>query len=133
MKRIVVFALACLLTSVSAYAERIPLACQENARGGLKWESGRWVSKLFYEEKFILVQEGPTLNVDAVGKILGGFLPTCDVLKPGVVTCHDSSGGFLIFDIQSKRGTVAQIFGGISTNVTYKDTLHVAPFTCQTF
>ncbi len=133
MKSKVIFASACLLISGAVIAERIPLACQENARGGLKWESGRWVSKLFVEEKFILVQEGDTLNIDSVGKILGGFFPTCDVLKRGVVSCYDSTGGFLIFDTKSKRGTVAQTYGGISTNATYKDTLHVAPFICQPF
>ena len=70
------FAFALLLTH-TAFAQRTPLACQVEAAGGLKWDSGRWIAVRFQENKFILVQDGPSLTSDSAAKALQASSASC--------------------------------------------------------
>ena len=55
-------ALLLTLLGVSVQAQNKPLACQDVAAGGLKWENGRWVTSTFKTDKFILVLAGNNLT-----------------------------------------------------------------------
>jgi hypothetical protein len=114
-------------------AQNQPLACQGEAAAGLKWENGRWATKTFNQDKFILVQAGNTLTTDSVAKAL--------IAYPGQVSCRnvnqrtvcsDTSGGSLFFDPRTLTGGISQLLGG--TNLGDKrDTVSVQIFSCTPF
>ena len=116
-----------------ATAQNKPLACQEEATAGLKWESGRWITKTFVEDKFILVQVGNTLTTDSVAKAINSYLPdvTCknDTER---VQCADMSGGVLFFDKKTLKGGAAQLLGSIS-RADRRDTVSAHVFSCTPF
>lgn len=123
--------LACFYISTGANAQRIPLACQTEKVAGLNFESGRWAVRSFYDSKFVLVQDGNSLTVDSVAKMLDSNGAICEVVYKGHIYCRVISGRYLGFDPETKRGTVAALFGGLSADTNSRDSLYVAPFVCQ--
>jgi len=116
-----------------AIAQNKPLACQVDAAAGLTWEKGRWVTKSFATDKFILVQAGKTLTTDSVGKALG-TTPTnvsCRNTNP-LIDCTDLSGGGLFFDPRALSGGISQIFGSTNSGAV-RDTVTVQIFSCTPF
>ena len=126
---------ALAICSATAWAQRVPVACQVVAQGGLKWDNGRWVATSFYSnEKFILVLEGERLTTDSAAKAMKGISVECSVRPLSQVTCADSFGGFLFFSSSTMQGGIAQTYGAIQNNPSGPhDTLSVSSFTCQPF
>lgn len=126
-----------LFFGTNTYAQNKPLACQEDAAGGLDWEKGRWMPVKLTTSKYILVLRGNTLTENSASKVLGEELSvnpktTCLVVFGERTSCFDELGGYLIFDPKTMKGAVAQILGGTSLGST-RDTLSVKAFTCQPF
>ena len=136
MKKIPV-ALLILLCSVlftnGAIAQNKPLACQVDASAGLNWENGRWVTKSFVTNKFILVQAGNTLTTDSVAKALKATLKnvSCRNAYPQI-DCTDVSGGGLYFDPRVLRGGISQLIGSTDSG-SVRDTVTVEIFSCTPF
>lgn len=125
--------LAQLLMPMIAFAQRTPLACQGEYSAGLRWESSRWSLTRFEESKFVLIHERDGLTTESVGKALGSPITICATGFRGRVTCHDDLGGVMFYDIETKRGAIAQIFGGVTAGTEKRDSLSVQPFACQLF
>jgi hypothetical protein len=125
------------LSSIS-FADRViaqnqPLACQGEAAAGLKWENGRWATKTFNRDKFILVQAGNTLTTDSVAKALDtpSIFVSCRNPRKRI-ECTDESGGALFFDPKNLQGGKTQLFG--STNLgDERDTVSAQIFSCTPF
>jgi len=129
-------ALLITLVGVSVQAQNKPLACQEDASAGLKWENGRWTTKTFISEnKFILVQRKGGLTADSVAKALSMDFPdqvSCINNLPSNISCQDVTGGNLYFDPRTLKGGISQILGSAS-NGTRRDTVTVQVFSCTPF
>lgn len=134
MKYVIGLMLASL--SIFTYAQRTPLACQDDAAAGMRWDLGKWNTASFIEDKFILVLEGRTLTKDSVAKALKEVTPsdiTCNA-TPGrlYISCHDGFGGSLFFSIMNSKGAISNVLGAISES-NKRDTLSVRAFTCTPF
>jgi len=114
-------------------AQNQPLACQGEAAAGLKWENGRWATKTFNQDKFILVQAGNTLTTDSVAKALiaSPGQASCRNVNPQTV-CSDTSGGSLFFDPRTLTGGISQLLGGTNFG-DQRDTVSVQIFSCTPF
>lgn len=113
-----------------------PLACMVEASGGLSWKEGQWSVTGFKEQdswRFVLVLRGNSLDPQSVEKPIRGSAPVCRIVALGAISCEDRLGGYLYFDPQTNRGTVAQLLGGTTSPSPTRDTLSVAPFSCQPF
>ena len=120
-----------------AVAQNKPLACQEDASAGLKWENGRWATKTFTSQnKFILVQRKDGLTADSVAKALSLDYPdqlSCINNSPrNIISCQDVTGGNLYFDLRTLKGGISQILGSAS-NETRRDTVTATVFSCTPF
>lgn len=133
MKYVIGLMLAVLPTLI--YAQKTPLACQADAAAGLKWELGRWNTRSFIEQKFVLVREGKTLTTDSVAKAVDGppNQTTCDASILGLVFCHDGLGDSLFFSTVTNKGGISKLFGATMDNGVQKDTVTVHAFTCTPF
>lgn len=126
-------AISAAAASPTAFAQRIPLACQVEKTAGLNWENGQWVVSRFNDQRFVLVQEGKTLTSDSVAKAINGTSPVCEVLFEGRISCADGMGGYMLYDPQTRRGATAQLLGGTSDNKVRRDSVAIAPFVCERF
>lgn len=136
MKTIPIYLLILLCTvffTNVAQAQNKPLACQVEASAGLKWESGRWVTRSFEEDKFILVQAGNTLTTASVGKVLRAnpINVSCRNTNPQI-DCTDLVGGGLFFDPTVLRGGISQLLGSTNSGPN-TDTVTVQIFSCTPF
>ena len=124
-----------ILLTTTASAQNKPLACQQDASGGLKWENGKWVSAKFVSNyKFILVQTNDSLTPDSVAKALGhdyGNQVSCgkNTIR---ISCQDKTGGNLFFDPKTMKGATSLLFGSTSNNPD-RDTVSVDVFSCTPF
>jgi hypothetical protein len=114
-------------------------ACQYIAEAGLKWESGGWQSTRFKVDKpFFLKMDGEDLDLKVVADVLGSTGASseevrCTKLKLKTWrrhSCIDGFGSLIFFNDVTATGGRALIAGAIDTRDT-RDTLSVAPFTCQ--
>ncbi len=125
-----------LLSINTASAQNKPLACQVEAAAGLLWENGRWVTRSFELNKFILVQTRNTLTQDSVGKVLRATpdFVSCrnDVGNQLRIECSDVHGGSLFFDPKTQKGGISQLIGG-TTSADARDTVTVQVFSCTPF
>lgn len=123
-----------LLGALPAMAQRQPVACQTLAAAGLKWEGTLWQAKRFAsDEKFVLVIEGNTLTSESAGQAVRSRSGAqCFDIGGGDISCMDRTGGFLIFNLRTMRGAVAQLLGSTEDDAI-RDTLSVEPFTCSKF
>jgi len=123
-----------------AIAQNKPLACQNDEVAGLDWESGRWVVKRFFLKKFILVQAGQTLTTASVATALvpkpENQFPdqiTCNTAPHGRhISCTDSVGRSLYFDLKTLKGGIAKVFGATQTDAE-RDSVSVEVFSCTPF
>lgn len=133
MKYVIGLMLASL--SIFTYAQRIPLACQDDRAAGLNWEQGRWNVRSFNSEKFILVRDSSRLTTDSVNKAFN--LPegdtNCEVKYDGNVLCYNSFGASLFFSPKSNKGGISLLYGATSENNARRDTVTVQAFTCTPF
>jgi hypothetical protein len=123
------------LSTNTALAQNKPLACQQDASGGLKWENGKWVSAKFVSNyKFILVQTNDSLTPDSVAKALGhDYVNQVSCGKNTIrISCQDKTGGNLFFDPKTMKGATSQLFGSTSNNPD-RDTVSVDVFFCTPF
>ena len=131
-------ALLLTLVGASVQAQNQPLACLTEESAGLKWESGRWVTKSFNPivSKFILVQVRNTLTIDSASKALiaSPSSVSCrnDVGYKLRIECTDTTGGSLYFDPTTLKGGISQLLGSTSSSVE-KDTVSVLVFSCTPF
>ena len=126
--------LSSVLFSSGIQAQNKPLACQVEESVGLKWEDGRWVSKKFVLNKFILVQTGDTLTQESASKALGGANVFCKYLNiNSTITCLDQSGGSLYFNFKTLKGGVSQLIGSTMNEAVKRDSVTVEVFTCSPF
>ena len=120
-----------------------PLACQTDARAGLKWENGKWSVKSFPQDRFLLVMEDGLPTKKSVAKAINGTLTewmlgqtstqtNCSKSRTGHITCVDFSGGILFFNPQNNKGGVTNLFG-TTDNGDDKDTPTISAFTCEPF
>lgn len=115
-------------------AQNMPLACQVEAAGGLKWEDGKWKTVSFTKNKFILVLKENTLKAESASKAMHLNSPTeCSKVALGRISCLDQFGGYLLFDPKTLRGTVTRISGGADADSQSRDTVSVEVFTCESF
>ena len=118
-----------------AIAQNKPLACQEDASAGLKWENGRWTTKTFTSEnKFILVQTKDGLTAESVAKAIGNEFANQVSCRndPIHINCRDLTGGNLYFEPRTLKGGISQLLGSAS-NGTRRDTVSVQVFSCTPF
>jgi len=136
--------LATALLIAPAFAQDRPLACQADAAAGLDWENGRWEVTNFNPRpaKFILVQTGDSLSPESVAKVFSEsetpkhLMPICRRdAGDDYVFCTDgyNAGRSLIFSFRTMNGSRAALFGSISANQKYRDSVIVTTFTCQPF
>ena len=136
MKKIplaLLIALSATLFTNGATAQNQPLACQDEAAAGLKWENGRWVTRSFTTEKFILVRTGNTLTTDSAAKFfeVDSRFVTCGNLGDQI-QCADKFGSSLYLYTRTLTGGIAKLFG--STNQgNERDTVSVRVFSCTPF
>lgn len=118
----------------TALAQNKPLACQEDASAGLNWKNGKWETKTFATEKFILIQTEDNLTRDSAAKALNNDYPNQVFCKSDNfrIGCQDGSGGNLYFDTRTLKGGISQIFGSIFTG-SRRDSVTVSTFTCTPF
>jgi hypothetical protein len=133
MLQALVFALLAAASAPHAAAQRAPLACQIEASGGLSWREGRWNVARFEERRFILVQEGTSFTTESVAKALQANTAECTTVYANRISCIDGLGGYMLYDPQTNRGTIAQLLGGTTAGSARKDSLHVEPFVCTAF
>ena len=116
-----------------AVAQNKPLACQGDSAAGLLWENGRWVTKSFKTDKFILVQTNSGLTLESVAKAIASDSELVSCRKFGVrISCVDPVGHSLFFDPRTLQGGVSQMFGSIDSG-TKRDTVSVQVFSCTPF
>jgi hypothetical protein len=121
------------LVGVSAQAQNKPLACQDDAVGGLNWENRSWATSTFKTEKFILVQAGNTLTKESVAKVLNTPMPiTCNSYKGERISCA-ADFQFLLFNIKTLKGGISHMLGATTPDGVYKDSVVVQAFSCQPF
>ena len=119
-----------------AIAQNKPLACQDVAAGGLRWENGRWVTSTFKTDKFILVLAGNNLTKESVGKAFG-----VGAVSSSQISCIDhvylisctSSYQQLVFDTKTLKGGISTLLGSAMEDGSYKDTVFVRAFSCQPY
>lgn len=144
MQRWILPVTATALLIAPAFAQNRPLACQADESAGLNWVNGRWEVARFNPEpaKFILVQTGDSLSPESVAKVLHKFempknlLPTCRRdADENLIFCVDGiiGGKSLLFSFRTMKGSHAALFGSISANQQYRDSVAVITFTCQPF
>lgn len=144
MQRWILPVTATALLIAPAFAQNRPLACQADESAGLDWKNGRWEVARFTPKpsKFILVQTGDSLTTESVAKIFSAvetpnsFMPSCRRdAGDDHVFCTDgyNSGQALIFSFRTMKGSITNLFGGISANQQQRDSVSVATFTCQPF
>ena len=123
-----------LLFGTNTYSQNNPIACQDDAAGGLKWEGGNWKTTGFITRRFILVLQGKTLTPSSAAKVLEMLEKnvTCRVIMGGQTSCLDDYGGNILFDTGTMKGAISQIFGGTNAG-NNRDTISVRAFTCQPF
>lgn len=116
------------------HAQNTPLACQVDATSGMDWINGRWITKRFVEKKFILVQQGKTLTADSLSKVLNvsSSRISCDTSILGTVSCMDGLGGFLSYNLESRQGGLAQLFGATMIGDS-RDSVTASAFSCQPY
>jgi hypothetical protein len=129
-----------LLFGTNTYAQNKPIACQDDAYGGLIWRDGRWQTATFTNvRRFILVLQGKNLTQKSASMALGGGGDIgvdpdtkCLLVFGGKISCSDEFGGYLMFDPETMKGAISQLIGGTSLGEK-RDTLGVRAFTCQQF
>ena len=128
-----------LACASGVWAEGKPLACQDVASAGLKWEIGAWNVKRFPLQKFILVIENgiPTKKstVRAMGYSTDEYADqiTCKVVNVlGHILCHDIAGTSLYIDPKTNTGGLSHLVGSTDGG-DLRDTVAVKAFTCQPF
>lgn len=100
-------------------------ACQYVATSGLRWENGRWTPTAFKSDPpFFLKVEAGQLTTNPIGRLY------CDRDNDGFY-CASPYAAFLFFDPKTSAGAVSKMLGSVSQSPSYRDTLSVAPFTCQ--
>jgi hypothetical protein len=122
------------LSTNTALAQNKPLACQEEAVAGLKWENGKWETRTFFSDgKFILVQTKDGLTADSVAKAVNASPNRISCKNDGIqIGCQDLSGGNLYFDPTTLKGGISQLLGATTTG-TRRDTVTVTVFSCTPF
>ena len=123
------------VSSTLAYAQKTPLACQVDAAAGLKWEGGKWNTRNFIEDKFLLVLANKTLTTDSVAKALKSRPSdtNCDASWEETIFCKDDLGSSLFFSTKTNKGGISQLLGATMGGGDYKDTVTVHAFTCTPF
>jgi hypothetical protein len=112
-------------------------ACQYIDAAGLHWEAGRWKSTRFNVGKpFFLKMDGANLD----HKVVADFFESpgassqevrCTKRRSGGEhSCLDGFGSFMYFDDRTGTGGRADLNGAVDSTGN-RDTLSVAPFTCQ--
>lgn len=125
--------LCSLFFTSGATAQNKPLACQGDAAAGLLWENGRWVTKSFKTDKFILVQTNSGLTLESVAKAIASDSELVSCRKFGArISCVDPIGHSLFFDPRTLRGGVSQMFGSMDSDIK-RDTVSVQVFSCTQF
>lgn len=117
-------------------AQTKPLACQDDAAAGLKWENERWTIKKFIEQKFILVQEGNNFKKDSVAKVLGGHPDEiyCKKVSYGpIISCMNETGNSIYYSFGTLKGGISTLLGSSMADGGYKDTVSVQAFSCTPF
>lgn len=130
--------LSSVFFSTGAVAQNKPLACYEDAKAGLDWKNGRWVTSTFAERRFTLVQTKDGLTNQSVAKALGVWEVSCkntrhvnhDRLH---ISCIDSTGGSFYFFPETLKGAISEMWGATTTSTTYRDQVSVSVFSCTPF
>ena len=132
MRRIVAILFGILCTNL-AIAQNQPLACQGDAAAGLKWQDGRWQTKTFLTEKFILAKSGDGLTIESVAKVLSSpeAFVNCRSSVIGIV-CSSTLGSFMHFHPRTLKGGFAFLFGTVQS-AQAKDSVTVEAFSCTPF
>jgi hypothetical protein len=127
--------LIALLCANLALAQNKPLACQADEKAGLKWANGVWKQTRFELPKFILVLSGNTLTRDSVARVFGHEYPNmvrCETGYDGRIFCSGGTGASIAFNPKNLQGGYSTIFGA-TDDKDERDTLSLAPFTCQPY
>lgn len=124
--------------SASAISQNLPLACQSEASGGLRWEEGRWVTKTFSDSRFILVQTKDGLTTESVKKAIsalgyGGLGVLCRADYQGLIVCSSSHGDSLLFSVHTLKGAISTLFGVTQSTGAVRERLSVTAFSCTPF
>ena len=129
------FGLMLAVSTMLTYAQKIPLACQVDAAAGLKWEGGKWNTRSFTEDKFLLVLADKTLTTDSVAKAFKGRPSNtkCDATWGELIFCNDGLGTSLVFSTKTNKGGISKLFGTTMDGGDYKDTVTAHAFTCTPF
>lgn len=131
MKYVVGLMLAGL--SMFTYAQRTPLACQDDDSAGLNWEAGKWSARNFVPQKFILVKEGSSLTIDSVAKALRNSPGIrCEEPVLGFTMCHSRLGKNIYFSHANNKGGISSLFGATMDGAE-RDTVVAQAFTCTPF
>jgi hypothetical protein len=132
MKYVIGLMLASL--SMFTYAQRTPLACQDDDSAGLKWEAGKWIVRSFVTDKFILVKEGGSLTTDSVAKALRVPLSSIKCEEPlhGHMMCHSKLGKSMYYSHANNKGGISSLFGATMDGAN-RDTVTAQAFTCTPF
>lgn len=122
----------CLFASSGAMAQGIPLACQVEAAGGLKWEGGKRNVAAFQKGKFILVLDDNNIQQESASKAMHLNAPVkCAPVSSKAVSCFDNYGGYLYFSPNTLHGTIARL--DADNDSQKRDTISVEAFSCQKF
>ena len=125
------------------WAQGQPLACQEDKKTGLKWETGQWNIESFQLQRFLLVMEDGLPTKKSATKAMNGSLTdwmlsqvsyqtNCAKSGTGHITCVDPTGGVLLFNPKNNKGGVTNLFGTVD-EAADKDTPYLSAFTCESF
>jgi hypothetical protein len=115
-----------------AWAQKKPLACLTEKGAGLKWDKGSWKATEFKDAKFLMFMDGESLSVDSAKTINAGTYDQCSVGLKGRVYCFDDLGGYLIYDPETGKGSLALTLGGTSSDQK-RDDVAVYVFNCSSF
>lgn len=129
-----IFALIIFFISTSVLADG-QYACVSSDAAGLNWEGGSWRVSKFKAVNSLLSIKGGGSKVEY--KATDDNTPTtlnCTLTDLDFLKCSsDMTAVNIVFNEKSLRGGVSGLFGSLSGNSKYKDSLYVMPITCQKF
>lgn len=132
MKTIATLFILFMSTSVLADGQ---YACVSSDVGGLNWESGSWKVSQFKSVHSLLSIKGGGRKAEY--KAADDRLPSalnCSLTDLDFLKCSsDMTAINIVFNEKSLRGGISALFGSLSGDAKYKDSLYVMPITCQKF
>jgi hypothetical protein len=132
--RVLVIVMSFGLHTQAAFAATY--ACQFLKDGGLHWSGSDWVLRGFNTDPhFFLKTAGTRVTPESAALASGSpsLVMHCHESvqsRPNLAVCINGAGRALVFDSGSSKGAFSSMIGSTG-NGDKRDSLSVAPFTCQ--